>query len=79
MRPARIAGENDGEALLVRLRGREPMPRANAVHHGIDALAVGLMRQMRELQITVALARRLEADDAGGQPPVNLGQLHMHR
>ena len=48
------------------------------VDRGIDALAIGLMRQMRELQIGIALARRLEADDAGKQPSVDFRQHHMH-
>src|SRR5215468_3875466 len=55
------------------------MPGGNALDNRIDTLAVRLMRQMRELQVWIARACRLEADDAGENPPVDLWQHHMHR
>ena len=78
VRAAGIARENDRKALVTRGGGREPMPRANQVHRGIDPLAIGLVRQMCELQINIAFARRLEADDTGEQAPVHFRQHHMH-
>ncbi len=80
MRPAGIARQHDGKPLVAR-----PASSPAAARRKCDAttasiaLAIGLVREMRELQIGIALARRLEADDTGKQPAVDLRQHHMHR
>ncbi len=79
VRAARIARQDDREALGMGRRCREPMPGRHSRDRGVDARIVGLVRQMRKLQVRIARARRLEADDAGKYPSIDFRQHHMHR
>ena len=78
VRAAGIARQHDGDLPVVRCRRRKLVPRAHTRNGRIDPRAVGLMRDMRELQIAITLARGLEADDTGMQPSVDLRQHHVH-
>src|SRR5271165_555120 len=64
VRTAGIAGENDGKPLVAVGHRRKLRPRHDAIHDRLDTRLVRLMRGQRDLQIAVAPAHRLEADDA---------------
>jgi hypothetical protein len=79
VRAPRIVREHDRQPLLAGRLDRKPIPGRDPRNDGADAFVVGSVRKMDELQIGIALVRRLEAHDAGEQPAIDLRQHHMHR
>ena len=79
VRATGIARQDDGKPLVRRRRRRKPMPGRDALDRRADARIVRLMRETRKLQIGIARALRLEADDAGKDAAVDFRQHHMHR
>ena len=58
--------------------GAKAVPGGDAVGNGGDAACVGAVGEAGELQVGVALSRRLEAGDAGEEAAIDLGQDDMH-
>ena len=58
--------------------GGEAVPVGDPVHDCGDAGGVGAVGEAGELQLGVALAGGLVADEAGEEAAVDLGQDHVH-
>ncbi len=78
VRTARIVREHHRQPLLACRAVDKPVPGGHPLDDSAYAFVVRPVRQVRELQIGIALPRRLEADDTRKQPAVNLRQHHMH-
>jgi len=79
MRTARVVREHERHPLPGGRRLGEAPPGSNARGDGLDALLIGPVRQMRKLQIGIALRGRFEAHHAREQAAVDLRKHHVHR
>ena len=79
MRTARIIREHQRKLLVLRGLAGKTVPGSDTRDDRRDAPGIRPMREMRELQIGIALARLLETHDAREQAAVDLRQHHVHR
>ena len=79
MRLAGIGGQHQRHPLIRRRRRPQTDPASDPVCNGRHATSLGAVGIAGKLQRPVRAAGFLERGDAGKEPPVHLGQDHMHR
>ena len=75
---ARIVGQHQRELALRARRGGETRPERCASRRGGDALCRGLMGDASKFQPGDLALLGLEGDRGGEEPPIELGQHHLH-
>ena len=75
---AGIVRQHERKLALSARRGGEACPQRRAARSGGDALCRWLMRDAGEFESCDLALLGLEGDRRGEQPPVELGQHHLH-
>ena len=76
---AGIGGQDQRQLAVGGLGAGKPVPAGDARHHRRNPSGIGAVGKAGKLQIGVAGTGGFETGDAGENPPVHLGQHHMHR
>ena len=74
----RVVGEDDREAAPFDRRAAQPQPARGELRDELDPVGHRLVDDQRALRGLVETGLALEGDCAGEDPPVDLGQCHVH-